>query len=66
MILFTNDSISSRSPLSFIADKALAGSNHRASRSWASGQVSSCRLTIIGNTRTSHGTVMPFALRPFS
>src|SRR5208337_4100006 len=64
--LAKNDSISSQTPLSFIADKALACSNHRASRSLASGQVSSCRLTIIGNTRTSHGTVTPFASRPFS
>ena len=61
-----NDSISSQSPLSFIADKALAGSNHRASRSSASGQVLSCRLTIIGNTRTSHGTMTPLTSKSFS
>jgi hypothetical protein len=44
-----------------MADKAFLGSNHRASLSLASGQTSSCRLTIIGNTRTSHGTVTPHA-----
>ena len=43
VILSINKSISLRRPSSFIADKALLGSNHRASLSWASGQASSCR-----------------------
>ncbi len=55
IIFRTNAAISSRSPSSFIAAKALTDSNHRASRSRASGHVPSCGLTIIRNTRTSHG-----------
>lgn len=66
VVFSTKEAINSRSPSSLRAERAWTGSNHLESRSQASGQVLSCRLTLKAKTRTSHETLNWFSSKRFS